>query len=262
MRNLIKPNSSLDEPLEKRELKRVISEREKLLINLLEIIEHLRITLSILKQEFDIKIGRLYLRLDEIDLEILKFKKIEDLLAKGLSFLEAQKIAEETLKKQREETKEKYQAIDDEEKDFENRKDIPEDDQKELKCLWRKLALKHHPDLAHGDEEVMKKINKAYAENDLETLRTIEQGHLGRNIEIATVEELKAKLINIEKSITKAKSECELLQKSEWFVLKNNIDSAHSQKRDLLNELSDKVLTDIAKKENQLHSLKEKYGEE
>lgn len=45
------------------------------------------------------KVGRLYLKLDELDLEILKFKKIEDLINKGFSFEEAQKIVEETLKK-------------------------------------------------------------------------------------------------------------------------------------------------------------------
>jgi len=49
-----------------------------------------------------VRFGRLYLKLDELDLEILKFKKIEDLINKGFSFEEAQKIVEETLKKRRE----------------------------------------------------------------------------------------------------------------------------------------------------------------
>ncbi len=261
MSNIVKTNSSLDEPLEKRELERAIAEKEKLLVAILEKAEQLKIDLSVLKQEYDIKIGRLYLRLDEVDLEILKFKKIEDLLDRGFSFSEAQKIVEETLKKRREQIKEEYHKLDEEEKDFESRKIISADEQEELKKLWRKLAHKYHPDLAHGNEEMMKKINKAYAEGDLETLRAIDREKSGADIETSTIEGLKAKLATIEKSIEKSNSDFEVMRKSEWAILKKNIETATGQKRDLLNELSEKVLTDIAKKENQLDRLKKKYGQ-
>lgn len=261
MSNIVKTNSSLDEPLEKRELERAIAEKEKLLVAILEKAEQLKIDLSVLKQEYDIKIGRLYLRLDEVDLEILEFKKIEDLLDKGFSFSEAQKIVEETLKKRREQIKEDYHKLDEEEKDFESRKIISADEQEELKKLWRKLAHKYHPDLAHGNEEMMKKINKAYAEGDLETLRAIDREKSGADIETSTIEGLKAKLATLEKSIEKANSDFEVMRKSEWVTLKKNIETATGQKRDLLNELSEKVLTDIAKKENQLGELKKKYGQ-
>ena len=261
MSNIVKTNSSLDEPLEKRELKRAIAEKEKFLVALLEKTEQLKIDLSVLKQEYDIKIGRLYLRLDEVDLEILKFKKIEDLLDKGFSFSEAQKIVEETLKKRREQIKEDYHKLDEEEKDFESRKVISPDEQEELKKLWRKLAHKYHPDLAHGNEEMMKKINKPYAEGDLETLRAIDREKSAADIETSTIEALKAKLATLEKSIEKANSDFEVMRKSEWAILKKNVETATGQKRDLLNELSKKVLTDIAKKENQLGDLKKKYGQ-
>jgi len=261
MTKIIKSNVSLDEPLEKRELERAIAEKEKLLMAVLEKVEQLKIDLSVLKQEYDIKIGRLYLRLDEVNLEILKFKKIEDLLDNGFSFSEAQKIVEETLKKRREQIKEEYHKLDEEEKDFESRKIISADEQEELKKLWRKLAHKYHPDLAHGNEEMMKKINKAYAEGDLETLRAIDREKSGADIETSTIEALKAKLITIEKSIEKVNSDFEVMRKSEWAILKKNIETATGQKRDLLHELSEKVLTDIAKKENQLDGLKKKYGQ-
>ena len=101
MTKIIKTNSALDEPLEKRELEKSISEKEKKLNELIEKIEQLKIDLTAVKQEYDVKVGRLYLKLDELDLEILKFKKIEDLINKGFSFEEAQKIVEETLKKRR-----------------------------------------------------------------------------------------------------------------------------------------------------------------
>lgn len=261
MKKIIKSNTSLDEPLEKRELEKVISEREKKLNTLIDEIEQLKIDLTVVKQEYDVKIGRLYLKLDEVDLEILKFKKIEDLISKGFSFEEAQKIVEETLKKRREQIEEEYKKLDEEEKDIESRRDISEEDKAELKKLWRKLAHKYHPDKANGNEEMMKKINKAYAEGDLETLRAIDKNEIGADIEVKTIEALKSKLAGLEKSIKKISQEFEQLMRSEWYILKENIDKAKKQKRDILGELADKVLTDIAKKENQVSELKKKYGQ-
>ena len=261
MTKIVKSNTSLDEPLEKRELEKVISEREKKLNTLIDEIEQLKIDLTVVKQEYDVKIGRLYLKLDEVDLEILKFKKIEDLISKGFSFEEAQKVVEETLKKRREQIEEEYKKLDEEEKDIESRRDISEEDKAELKKLWRKLAHKYHPDKANGNEEMMKKINKAYAEGDLETLRAIDKNEIGADIEVKTIEALKSKLAGLEKSINKISKEFEQLKRSEWYILKENIDKAKKQKRDILGELADKVLTDIAKKENQVSELKKKYGQ-
>jgi len=261
MTKIIKSNISLDEPLEKRELEKAISEREKKLNALIDEVEQLKIDLTIVKQEYDVKVGRLYLKLDEVDLEILKFKKIEDLIGKGFSFEEAQKVVEETLRKRREQIEEEYKKLDEEEKDIESRKDISEEDKAELKKLWRKLAHKYHPDKVNGNEEMMKKINKAYAEGDLETLRAIDQNEVGADIEVKTIEALKNKLAGLEKSINKIGKEFDQLKRSEWYILKENIEKAKKQKRDILSELADKVLTDIAKKENQVSELKKKYGQ-
>jgi curved DNA-binding protein CbpA len=46
--------------------------------------------------------------------------------------------------------------------------------QEELKKLYHKLAKKFHPDLNGGDCEMMKKLNIAYAEGDIETLRAMD----------------------------------------------------------------------------------------
>jgi hypothetical protein len=64
----------------------------------------------------------------------------------------------------------------------------------------------------------------------------------------------------IEKSIQKISRELNQLKHSEWFILKENIEKAKKQNRDLLSELAEKLLTDIANKENQLGELKKKYG--
>jgi DnaJ-domain-containing protein 1 len=255
-----KISSELDEPLEKRELEKNIAAKEKKLNDLIEIVEQLKIDLTAVKQEYDFKAGRLYLKLDELDLELLKFKKIENLIHKGFSFEEAQKIVEETLKKRREQIEQEYRKLDEEEKGTENRKAMSVEDKEELKKLWRKLAHKYHPDKAGGSEEMMKKINKAYADGDLEALRAIDQTGVGDNTETPTIETLKIKLSGLETSIEKLHQEYELLKKSEWFVLRENVETAKKRGRDLLSELADKILSDIGQKESQVNKLKEKYG--
>lgn len=261
MTKIIKSNTSLDEPLEKRELEKAIFEKEKILNRLIDKLEQLKIDLTMVKQEYEIKVGRLYLKLDEVDLEILKFKKIEDLISNGFSFEEAQKVIEETLRERRQQIKKEYKKLDEEEREVESSKTISTEEKEELKKLWHKLAHKFHPDKANGDEEMMKKINKACAEGDLETLRAIDQNEAVADFEVKTIEALKSKLARLEKSINKISQEIEQLKRSEWYILKKNIEKAKKKNRDLLKELAEKLLTDIAKKENQLDKLKKKYGQ-
>ena len=45
-----------------------------------------------------------------------------------------------------------------------------------------------------------------------------------------------------------------------WYWHKDEIEKAKKQKRDILSELAEKVVEDIAKKENLLDELKKKYG--
>jgi len=207
-----------DKITEKQELEMKIAESEKVLLHTIEKVEELKINLSSIKQEYDIKIGKLYLRLDEIELEILKYKKIEDALNNNITFKEAEVIVEEKIKKNRERIFEQYHKLDEDEKIYKDRKNIPEDEKDELKKLWYKLALKHHPDLSHGNEEIMKKINKAYEDGDIDTLRMIDNGQINDDSESNTIESLKIKLEDLKKSINKADNELNEMIKSEWYT--------------------------------------------
>lgn len=247
------------EPVEKRNLRRAIAEKEKLLVSILEKLEQLKIHLSLLKREYDIRIGRLYLRLDEIDLEIVRYKKIADLLAKGYSDSEAMRKIDEVVEKRREEIKDEYKKINEEERERKGQWDVSRDERQELKRLWKKLAMQYHPDITHGDGEMMKKINKAYADGDLEVLRAIERNVTPEDTEVTTIETLREILEKLEQSVVKAEYEYRTLKKSDWFKLQENIKHARTKKRDLLGELTDKLLTEITLKENQLTELKSKY---
>ena len=91
MTKLVTTNNSLDESSEKMILRQKVQELKGELLLLTEKVEQLKIDLVVIKQEYDIRIGRLYLQMDELDLEILKFKKIEDLLKRNFSLEEAKK---------------------------------------------------------------------------------------------------------------------------------------------------------------------------
>ena len=265
MTKLVTTNNSIEESAEKKILRQKVQELKNELLILTEKVEQLKIDLVVVKQEYDIRIGRLYLRMDELDLEILKFKKVEDLLKRNFSLEEAKKIVEETLKAKQKIIDEEYAKLNEEEEIIEKRKNIPENEKEELKKLWRRLAHKYHPDLARNEEdrkkfeEIMKKINKAYADGDLEALKAIEQEHIEDSDSISA-ELLKTKLQDIENAIVRLEKEYSVLKKSEWQVWKNNIDEAKKQGRDLLLELEQKLLDDISAKEIILQDYQKQYG--
>jgi len=142
MTKLVTTNNSIEESAEKKILRQKVQELKNELLILTEKVEQLKIDLVVVKQEYDIRIGRLYLRMDELDLEILKFKKVEDLLKRNFSLEEAKKIVEETLKAKQKIIDEEYAKLNEEEEIIEKRKNIPENEKEELKKLWRRLAHK------------------------------------------------------------------------------------------------------------------------
>lgn len=265
MTKLVINNNSIDEPEEKKILRQKVQYLKDELLVLTEKVEQLKIDLVVVKQEYNVRIGRLYLRIDELDLEILKFKKIEDFLKRNFSLEEARKIVEETLKSRQKTIDDEYAKLDEEGEIVEKRKSIPESEKLELKKLWRQLAHKYHPDLAKNEEdrgkreEIMKKINKAYSDGDLEALKAIEQEHI-EDTETVSAELLKAKLQDLESGLARLKKEYLMLQKSEWYIWKNDIEEAKKHGRDLLVELEQKLLQDISAKETILQDYQKQYG--
>lgn len=265
MQNLIKSDNSSNDSEEKKILRQKAEALQKELFTLTDKLEHLKIELVIIKQEYDIRIGRIYLRIDELDLKILKFKKIDDLLKKNISPEEAEKIIDESLKSSQETIDEEYAKIDEEEEIVEKRKVIPEKESDELKELWRQLAHKYHPDLARNEEdrkkreEIMKKINEAYSDGDLKTLEAIKQEYF-EDGENTSAEFLKTKVNNLENAIERIEKEYLLLQESGWYVWKINIENAKNKGRDLFFELEHKLLEEVAAKEAILKEYQEANG--
>ena len=254
---------------EKNTLEEQITSLTNKLIQITEKVELLKIELFTIKQEYDRKIGILYLRLDEINLKILYFKKIEDLLNNDYSFEEAKKLVQEKLKLKEDKIKEEYQKIHNEESEEAQKKviDLSKEEMQKLKKLWRKLAHKYHPDLATNDDErekfdlIMKSLNKAYQNKDIHQLNKIEQENITTSQSLS-VETLIVNRNNIKASIIRMVKEYAELKKSEWNIWKININQANKQGRDLFFELEQKLYNDILEKENILGDYQKKYESE
>lgn len=259
MNKITKTNNQIDEPKEVKKLKKKIKETKENLIFILEKLENLRVDLSVFKHEYNIKIGRLYNRLDILDLEITKLKRIHILIQEGIPLEEATKLVEGELSLKHEYIKHTTEELEDEGENFQTNKDLPKEDYNELRKLWKELAREYHPDLGNGSEKLMKQINKAYQRGDLETLRNIRKDATDIGDQIVSIEELKSTLDNNNNAIVKAENEYYSLFNSKWGVLKKNVDRAKKNKRDLLKELADKILKDIALEENEIQRLKGTY---
>lgn len=127
------------------------------------------------------------------------------------------------------------------------------------------MVQKFHPDLVHDGEEkqrreeIMKQINKAYKEADLDKLKLIEQKQILEYEEEETNEVLEKLILSLRKALDRLNIEYNNLRKSEWYTWRESIKRAERQKRDLFAELEEKVLRDIAQKENILITLRRKH---
>lgn len=248
----------------KNDIHEQMKEMKNQLLLLSEKVENLKIDLVVIKQEYNIRIGRLYLRIDELDLKILEFNKIKELLKENHSFDDSKDIIKEKFKTRYKTIDNEYRKLDEEEKIVEKRNDMPENEKKELKKLWRSLCRKYHPDLTKNSEEkiknqeIMKKVNKAYFDWDFEALKQIENEHID-DFDNLSIEILKSKIKDIKLAMIRLKKEYSILKKSEWQIWKNNIEDAKKQGRDLLFELEQKLLQDISTKELILYDYQKQH---
>jgi len=137
----------------------------------------------------------------------------------------------------------------------------------EIKKLYRQIAMKIHPDRATGEKErehqtkLMAEVNDAYANGDIERLRQILQewesspeSVIGEGIAndlvrmIRSVSQIKGRLKTIEKEI-------KTIKETEMHKMMMQVQEAEENGRDLLNELADKIDSDIQLAKGKLEGL-------
>ncbi len=163
------------------DLKKEVKELEKKYSDVMLERKELEQKLHIFKLEYDAVISSYYLKKLAIDAEIMRIlneknKKIDDNI---LKWYEPSEVNEEDVKEQKKYYNEKKNE---KEKLEKNEEKLSIEDKWFLKKLYKKLVMMFHPDRFAWQEEkqvvaneIMKQINAAYTEQDLEKLKEIEK---------------------------------------------------------------------------------------
>jgi len=259
-----------------------LSEKEKEVSDLSIQIQNLKIALNLFLGEYNSKVGVLYVSLDKIKLRIKEYQhRINLAKGKKLSQDNLNNIEEEIIDnffQERSKIDNLESETSDSSKEYneylekEKGKYPDRESREKLKKLYRKLALKFHPDRAKNEKQreefhnIFSLINEAYKNGDLDTLeKYIKQ--LEREEQIAK-ETTKEKLTRLKKEykvildiILKIHKELEDLKVSEIYKLKEKVDQAKEMGRDLLQELATNIKLEISENQRILDKLVSQYKE-
>ncbi|HET9946692.1 MAG TPA: hypothetical protein VFQ63_01380 [Patescibacteria group bacterium] len=253
MKNILTPVVLSDDKT-KKQLKNAIERRRVILTTWTLKVEELQMELDLIQHEYNVRIGYLILKDNQLDLEIIQLRNLQTLMENGMTYDQAVRFEEDKFYNEIIEMQEKQKEIDEEKEFLEKREEVSEDVQKEIKELWKKLIRQFHPDLTTDKEEkkkreeLMKSINNAYAQNDIDTLKTFHTNwFVGQQKEVS-VEELENVLIEIENMISFWKEKWIYLKISEWSGWKKKIKSAKKTGEDVFADIERKLLDDIVRK--------------
>jgi len=129
----------------------------------------------------------------------------------------------------------------------------------ELKKLYREIARQVHPDLASNDTDrerrnrIMAEVNHAYEKGDIARLEELQQ-EWKRNPEAVKDEGIGAELVRVIRKIAKVEDrlaaideEIEALSESDLQQLRNRVEEADDEGKDLLQEMADDLDREITK---------------
>lgn len=202
-------------------------------------------------------VGAKYAEMDIVKAQVLSLAA--KLYPKSETFSEQAESAHEQAK----EYSEKKENTTSREKEF----SPPEN----LKKLFRRVAKKIHPDLSSSVEErnkrndLMAKLNQAYDKLDEDAIRSIlveweAEGFSEDTLELGEqLERVVRQLAQVRGRLYIISAEIEELQLSEMFQLKNNIELAEKEGRDLLREIADDIDEKINKAKARIRDLAHEF---
>ncbi len=258
---------SNEEEIKKRKLKNIIRKKRILLTKIVTKTEMLRVELDMVKQEYDVRVGSLYLKDNQLDLEIIYLRNVIQLIEQGLSYKDAVEQLNDTYyAKQRQYEQEREQMRQEEQIFKERSGSKAKYATEELRKIWKKLVAKFHPDLVQDmdekkhREEMMKQINRAYEEHNLDKLKQLEKESIISEDTEHSIEELEAIIIEINKQIEDQNNAYQELRVSEWYSWRTRLKKAKNENYDIFAGIERTLLNDIVRKMDILRKLREKIN--
>lgn len=249
---------------EKKQILDAILRKKDQIGQFIEKIETLEAELLDVKTQFLHRVGKLYLEIDHLEREIVRYREIEELIRKGFS-MDRAKNAVQAAEKRRENKK---KTVCDETVFMTGENIIKKDPDvlKEIKRLYRKLSIRFHPDLVQDMKEkkkregIMKKVNTAYREKNIVQLQMMEEEIPFDNPESKSIVILRKELERIINQLYFLETRYEELIRSEWFVWARRLRKARRNNRDPFNDLEVKLEEDIRQRQILIQDLNNKYA--
>lgn len=214
------------------------------------------------RQRYSQKIGRLYAELDRLDALIARRRAQIDATP------DAQESADEAMARARQSATEAGLPPPDE-PDAEPPAQVEfkvEEPSLELKQLFRKAAMRYHPDRATTEPErlrrteIMSKLNVAYANGDLSSIETL-LSEAGSDPEEIVGDDIASQLIRlirresqIKRRLAELESEMAAISSDEVFALWQSVQEAEAIGADPLGELAAQIEVKIAEKRVELET--------
>lgn len=248
----------------KKKLQRLIDKKRSILKEIIFKAEMLKVNLDMAKHEYMVRVGSLFLKDNQLELEIICLNNILQLMHQGCTQEQAELKVSKNFYAQKADFEEEQEEILEEEsiiKKREENKAVPQD---ELKDVWKRLVFKFHPDLIQDQEEkqkrenIMKQINLAYQENDYYMLIKIENEN--KVTEELTVDNLEELLALVAEDIRQQKISYSELKKSEWYEWMIKIELAKKKSVNIFADTEKRLLNDIVAKFDAIKKLKFKIS--
>jgi hypothetical protein len=137
----------------------------------------------------------------------------------------------------------------------------------ELKKLFRDAAKKIHPDLAKNEkdrivrEDLMKKLNEAYQDGDMEKIKSILEEYEsspdlieGKDIGAVLIRMIR-NIALVSSRVNQIKDEIQILINTDIYSFRNKLAQGKAQGRDLLQEMVNQLAVQLANLKKQLELI-------
>ena len=218
-----------------------------------EQVEELTVTVETLKSEVDVfqhrynaYISQYYHELDKVELETQEYRLRLQLRRENVSEAEIEARVEACFRTNRARV-DAYEEVQ-QSQPTPQQEQLPAAKAKHLQNLYRKLAKRYHPDKTvdtkeqERREQLMPLINRAYHEQDIQTLERLSLGETETHISEKTAAEKRAALQSELRSLNRAASDLRLevnrLKTGRTYQLKQQVENAKKAGTDLLSGLA------------------------
>ncbi|RKY05649.1 hypothetical protein DRP77_00245 [Candidatus Poribacteria bacterium] len=255
------PKKTVEDLIIEIEERKLEAKREQV-AKLCLMIEEMKAELRRFEAEYGAKVGRLLLELEKIELKAREYD-LKLRIAQSNPYLDEEEIEREA---EREIEGERRRIAEEERRIEEAGKKMPElseEERREMRRLYLKLAKRYHPDKAGGgSERMMAIINRAYEEGDLELLRRLASE--ADEIDDVTPKKRRIELLRrenerLDRVIRELKGEMEKIRSSPLYRLKQQVEQARKRGEDLLERLADEVRAKIELAKSRLRLASERF---